>query len=270
MAAGVAADLPRRARLRAQVEHGLDARRARLPAPRAGAPEVPPQPAHVRPALRVDARTSSCRCPTTRSCTARARSSARCPATTGSASRTCACSTGSCGRTRARSSSSWAASSASPREWNHDREPRLAPARGGAVPPRRAGAGGDLNRLYRDEPALHEARPRARRLRVDGLQRRRPERRGVLPLRPAADGGARALRRATSRRSRATAIASACPRGGCVARGPEHRRRALRRQRRGQRGRRRGRGRPVARPAVLGAPHPAAARRRCSCATASA
>ena len=59
-------------------------------------------------------RTSSCRSPTTRWSTASARWPARCPATTGSASRTCACSTRSCGPIRGRSSSSWAASSASP------------------------------------------------------------------------------------------------------------------------------------------------------------
>jgi glucose-1-phosphate adenylyltransferase len=45
-------------------------------------------------------RTSCCRSRTTRWCTARARCSARCPATTGSASPTCARSTRGCGRTR--------------------------------------------------------------------------------------------------------------------------------------------------------------------------
>ena len=41
----------------------------------------PPPPAHLQPRLRVLARTSCCRSRTTRSCTARARCSRRCPAT---------------------------------------------------------------------------------------------------------------------------------------------------------------------------------------------
>jgi 1,4-alpha-glucan branching enzyme len=60
-------------------------------------------------------RTSCCRSRTTRWSTARARCSARCPATTGSASRTCGCCSATCGRIRARSCCSWAASSASAR-----------------------------------------------------------------------------------------------------------------------------------------------------------
>ena len=53
VADGLAPDVRRRARVRVQVEHGLDARRPRLHAAGPGPPEVPPQPAHVRPALRV-------------------------------------------------------------------------------------------------------------------------------------------------------------------------------------------------------------------------
>ncbi len=54
-----------------------------------------------------------CRCRTTRSCTASARCSTRCRATTGSGSRTCACCSRTSGRIPARSCCSWAASSAS-------------------------------------------------------------------------------------------------------------------------------------------------------------
>ena len=43
LAAGVAADLPRRPRLRLQVGHGLDARHAGLPEPRPRPSQVPPQ-----------------------------------------------------------------------------------------------------------------------------------------------------------------------------------------------------------------------------------
>ncbi len=53
LADGLAPHVRGRARLRVQVEHGLDARRPRLHAAGPGPPEVPPQPAHVRPALRV-------------------------------------------------------------------------------------------------------------------------------------------------------------------------------------------------------------------------
>jgi 1,4-alpha-glucan branching enzyme len=60
------------------------------------------------------ARTSCCRCPTTRSCTSRARCSAACRATTGSASPTCACCWRGSGPTRARSCCSWGASSPRP------------------------------------------------------------------------------------------------------------------------------------------------------------
>ena len=72
-------DLPRRPRLRLQVEHGLDARHARLLPAGPGPPPLPPPRADVLPRLRVHARTSSCRSPTTRSCTARARCSSKMP-----------------------------------------------------------------------------------------------------------------------------------------------------------------------------------------------
>ncbi len=58
-------------------------------------------------------RTSCCRCPTMKWCTARARSSARCPVMSGNSSPTCACCWATCGGIRARSCCSWAGSSAS-------------------------------------------------------------------------------------------------------------------------------------------------------------
>ena len=70
---------------------------------RSDRPPIPPPQAHVPRACTSGARTTCCRCRTTRSCTARARCSARCPATTGSGSRTCACCTPTCGRSRGRS-----------------------------------------------------------------------------------------------------------------------------------------------------------------------
>ena len=53
LAGGVAPDRRRRARLRPQVEHGLDARHARVLRARAGPPELPPRRAHLQPRLRV-------------------------------------------------------------------------------------------------------------------------------------------------------------------------------------------------------------------------
>ena len=53
------------------------------------------------------------------------------------------------------------------REWTHDGEPRLAPARHGRATPACSAGSRDLNRVYRSEPALHELDFDARRLRVD-------------------------------------------------------------------------------------------------------
>ena len=107
----LAADLPRRARLRLQVEHGLDARHARVLRARPGLPAVPPQRADVLDDLRVHRELR----PAALARRGRARQGlaarGRCRATAGSSSRTCARCTPTCGRTRARSSSSWAASS---------------------------------------------------------------------------------------------------------------------------------------------------------------
>ena len=112
LARRLASDLHRRARLRLQVEHGLDARHAALHREGAGAPPLPPPRPDLRPALRLHRELHPAAVATTRSCTAKARSSARCRATAGSASPICAPITASCGGTPARSSCSWAASSA--------------------------------------------------------------------------------------------------------------------------------------------------------------
>ena len=53
VADGVAADRRRRARLRLQVGHGLDARHAAVPAPRPDPPPLPPRRAHVPAGVRV-------------------------------------------------------------------------------------------------------------------------------------------------------------------------------------------------------------------------
>ena len=61
-----------RPRLRLQVEHGLDARHARLFRARADPPQAPPQRAHLRPALRLHRELRAAAAAMTRSCTARA------------------------------------------------------------------------------------------------------------------------------------------------------------------------------------------------------
>ena len=82
---------------------------------RAGPPQPPPSPDDLRVCIMRSRKISSCRSAMTRSCMARARFWARCPATTGSALPICAPITGSCGAIRARSFCSWGRSSASAR-----------------------------------------------------------------------------------------------------------------------------------------------------------
>ena len=107
----LAADRQRRARLHLQVEHGLDARHARIRLQGAGASPLasrrPDVLAHLRVGRELRAAALARR--------GRARQAAPCSAssraTNGSSSRRCARSTGTCGRTRASSSCSWAANS---------------------------------------------------------------------------------------------------------------------------------------------------------------
>ena len=109
----LAPDLHGRPGVRHQVGHGVDARRAgvlRAAIPSGGATTTTSSRSG---ACTSGARTTSCRCRTTRSCTASGRSCRRCTAISGSASPTCACSTPRCGRSRARSCCFKAARSAS-------------------------------------------------------------------------------------------------------------------------------------------------------------
>ena len=73
LADGVASDLRRRAGLRHEVEHGLDARHARLLRAGSDPPQVPPRTSSLSASGTPSPRTSCCRCRTTRSSTARAR-----------------------------------------------------------------------------------------------------------------------------------------------------------------------------------------------------
>ena len=79
VAGRLAPDVPRRARLRLQVEHGLDARHARVLLARPGLPRATTTTSSRSASCTRGPRTSSCRSRTTRSCTARARCSGKMP-----------------------------------------------------------------------------------------------------------------------------------------------------------------------------------------------
>ena len=118
----------------------------------------------------------------------------------------------------------------------------------------------DLNRLYRAEPALWERdfEPSGFRW-LEAGDGGRERARLRAPRRPTAAACSSAS--ATSPTSHRTGYRVGVPRGGALARDPEHRRRALRRlERRTERGRHGG-GAAVARPAVVGRADAAAARR---------
>ncbi len=98
-----------------------------------------------------------------------------CPATAGRSSRTFGCFTATCSRNRARSSCSWAASSASGTEWDHDRGLDLAPTpRSDAS--RNVALGSRPEHDLSRRAGASRARLRARGVRLDRLQRRAQQR----------------------------------------------------------------------------------------------
>ena len=212
MAGRLAADVPRRARLRLQVEHGLDARHARRTSSSdPGLPALPPPRAdvlaHVRVHRELRAAALARRGRARQGLAARR----RCPATAGRSSRTCARSTRTCGRTPARSCCSWAASSAQGQEWNARRLARLAPARAGRARGR-AALVRDLNRVYRASPrsGSSTSSPAA-----SAGSRRTTPRTTSSRSRAVGEGERRrSSASATSRRCRATTTASGCPQRG--------------------------------------------------------
>ena len=258
VAGRLAPDLPRRARLRAEVEPGLDARHAGVLLARAGAPPLPPQRAHVLARLRVDgelhpaavarrgrARQGLAAAEAARRPLAAARQPALALRVHVGPSRQEAPVHGRRarrpGRVEARRRAAVAAARA-----RRARGRARPGARPEPVLPRRAGAvGGRLLagglRLDRAERRL----PQRARVRAHREGRREPPRLRREPL----AGPARELPPRPAAR-------------GALARGAEHRLRALRRLGRRQPRRRRGRGQAVARPRRLGARHRAAARRR--------
>ena len=113
LAHGLAAGLCRRAGLRLQVGHGLDARHAGVHAAGPDLSQVPPRQGDLSRDVCLLGELHPAASPTTRSSMAKARCWRRCPATRGRNSPICGCCWATCTPSRARSCSSWAGSSAS-------------------------------------------------------------------------------------------------------------------------------------------------------------
>ena len=209
VAGRLAADLPRRARLRLQVEHGLDARHARLL--RSSDPVYRRYHHHELTFSLLYAFSENFILPLSHDEVVHGKGSlllARCPATAGSSSRTCARCTPTCGRTRARSCCSWAASSPRSAEWSHERSLDWHlleyPEHAGVQPLVR-----DLNRVYRERAGAVGAGPRPRRLLVARAERCRRQH-PVLRAASRDNGDLPGLRVQLQPGADARPIASAC------------------------------------------------------------
>ncbi len=139
-----------RPRLRLQMEHGLDARHARLHGRGPGLPQAITRRDDVRPACTRSARTTCCRSRTTRSCTGKVAARARCPATLAALRQPAAATTASCGPSRQEAAVHGRRVRAGARVGARSR-PRLGSARATRAP-RRAAAGA------RPQRALSSAR----------------------------------------------------------------------------------------------------------------
>ena len=227
MAGRLAADLSRRPRLRLQVEHGLDARHARVLLEGADPPPLPPPRADLLDGLRLERELRPAALARRGRARQAARCSGRCPATAGSASPTCAPSTATCGRTPASSCSSWAASSGRRRSGasRPGRSTGTCSTRPTTPACRRSSA--TSTAIYAEEPALweldhsHEGfvwlEPNAANENVLAFVRR------------SEDGKRCARRRLQLLAGRARGLADRPAHGGQVARGAEHRLALLRR-----------------------------------------
>ena len=157
LAAGDAPAVSRRAGLLVQMEHGLDARHARLFQPRPGSSQISSERPHVRDALSSSREFHPAAVARRGGARQRLAASAGCRATTGRNSRTCARCSAINGCFPARSCCSWAANSASAPNGT-----QTASSTGGCSTPGRIHRGlqqfvEDLNKLYLAAPGLWQA-----------------------------------------------------------------------------------------------------------------
>ena len=155
LADGVAADLCRRPRLRPQMGHGLDARHVGIHAQRSGAPALPSQTISPFACSTPFTKTSSCRCPTTKSVYGKGSLSEKMPGDDWQKFANLRALYGYMYAQPAKKLLFMGGEFGQWREWAHDASLDWDlldyPAHAGVQRWVR-----DLNQLYREEPALHE------------------------------------------------------------------------------------------------------------------
>ena len=211
------AGAPRRPRLHLQVEHGLDARHARVHARGSGPPPLASQPDHLLDALHVHRELHPAVLARRGRARQRRRCSTRCRATSGRSTRRCATLYGYMYGHPGKKLLFMGSEFGQWREWNHDRSLDWHllddPAHAGL---RRFVQ--DLNWHYHARAGAARVRLRPGRLPLDRLQRQREQRRLVRALRARPprlrrDGlqlHAGAARRVPHRRARAPATTPSC------------------------------------------------------------
>ena len=156
LAVRVAPDLHRRARLRPQVGHGLDARHARLLRRRSD--RIAVTTTTSSPSAACTLLSENYVLPLSHDEVVHGKALAagrRCRAITGSSSPTCACSTPTCGRSRARSCCFMGGEFGQCDEWNHDRSLDWHLLGDSELHVQLMALIMELNRLYKSERALH-------------------------------------------------------------------------------------------------------------------